>query len=184
MKDLPDYSGEFRPDLKFTDFSKEALIRMWEAAANLYIGINQIWMGFVQEKMGEETAKEWLQAVWSRGIAMEYGLVTGPMNIHGDDVATLFKAWQCNPGPLSMDIEYSLKDAKHGTITVKRCPFLEILEAADMRDWMKLAIAIDQEGFEHYAKSINPKMKVTPLKLPPRKSKDEVACQWEFAIAD
>jgi hypothetical protein len=31
---------------------------------------------------------------------------------------------------------------------------------------------------------INPKVKVTPLKLPPRKSPDEIACQWEYKIEE
>jgi len=34
------------------------------------------------------------------------------------------------------------------------------------------------------AHAINPKMKATPLKLPPRTSKDDVHCQWEFRIED
>jgi hypothetical protein len=29
---------------------------------------------------------------------------------------------------------------------------------------------------------INPKMKCRALKLPPRKSEKEIACQWEFKI--
>ena len=40
MKELQDYSGSFRPDLKLQDFSKDALVRMWQAAAKLYIGID------------------------------------------------------------------------------------------------------------------------------------------------
>jgi hypothetical protein len=41
---------------------------------------------------------------------------------------------------------------------------------------------VETRLFEIRAKAINPKMKVTPLKLPPRKSKDEIACQWEFRL--
>jgi hypothetical protein len=33
-----------------------------------------------------------------------------------------------------------------------------------------------------YSEAINPKMKVTALKLPPRKSKDEIACRWEIGL--
>ena len=29
---------------------------------------------------------------------------------------------------------------------------------------------------------INPGIKVTPLKLPPRKNPEEIACQWEFRL--
>jgi hypothetical protein len=31
---------------------------------------------------------------------------------------------------------------------------------------------------------MNPKIKVTPLKLPPRKSQEEIACRWEFKMED
>jgi hypothetical protein len=31
----------------------------------------------------------------------------------------------------------------------------------------------------HY---FNPNIRVTPLKMPPRKSKDEIPCKWEFKL--
>jgi hypothetical protein len=31
---------------------------------------------------------------------------------------------------------------------------------------------------------INPKVKLKALKLPPRKSKDEIACQWEITLEE
>ena len=36
MKELPDYSGDFDPNLKLQDFSKEALIKLLLAAGKLY----------------------------------------------------------------------------------------------------------------------------------------------------
>jgi hypothetical protein len=41
---------------------------------------------------------------------------------------------------------------------------------------------LDFRAFDKIARFFNPKMKVTALKLPPRKSKDDVACQWEFKL--
>jgi len=37
-------------------------------------------------------------------------------------------------------------------------------------------------SFQMLAKAINPNIVVTPLKLPPRKSKDEIACQFEYKL--
>jgi hypothetical protein len=34
------------------------------------------------------------------------------------------------------------------------------------------------------AQLFNPNIKVRPLKLPPRKSKDEIACKWEFSLEE
>ena len=36
--------------------------------------------------------------------------------------------------------------------------------------------------FMKMAHFYNPKMKVTALKLPPRRSVDDICCQWEFKI--
>jgi hypothetical protein len=33
-----------------------------------------------------------------------------------------------------------------------------------------------------YMEAVNPKMRVKPLKQAPRKSPEEVACQWEFTM--
>jgi len=41
---------------------------------------------------------------------------------------------------------------------------------------------LDQEGFQVGCRMFNPKMKAIPLKLPPRESKNDIACQWEFRI--
>jgi hypothetical protein len=44
---------------------------------------------------------------------------------------------------------------------------------------------MEVEAIKGYAKFFNPAIKVTPLKLPPRKSRDEVPhCQFEFSLAE
>jgi len=35
-----------------------------------------------------------------------------------------------------------------------------------------------------YRYFINPYIKITPLKLPPRKSPDEICCQWELIMSN
>ncbi len=43
MKDMDDYSGEFKPDLKLTDFLKEGLIKLVEIGGTIYGGVNRHW---------------------------------------------------------------------------------------------------------------------------------------------
>jgi hypothetical protein len=64
MQELRDYSGEFKPDLKLENFSKEGLIQLVRAAAKLYGGMNQYWYKGVKDKLGEETANQIQEHVW------------------------------------------------------------------------------------------------------------------------
>jgi hypothetical protein len=41
---------------------------------------------------------------------------------------------------------------------------------------------VERIGFQIGATMFNPRMKVTPLKLPPRQNKKDIACQWVFEV--
>ena len=87
MKELQDYSGEFLPELRLQDFSKDALIRLWQAGGRLYVGIIGFWFRLVRERFGEEAAKELQGSVWMGGGGNELELrrVRDAMNIHVKD---------------------------------------------------------------------------------------------------
>ena len=184
MKELKDYSGEFSPDVKLEDFSKDALLRLFHATARQYLGIDGVWYSLIREKFGDQVARDLEFEVWSRATPMEISRTMGAMNIQGDDVATVFKAIQCAPGTVGiMDIECELKDKNHGILTVKRCSSLEYFERHGDIEGIKFACEVlDTTMYTVTASPVNPKIKATPLKRPPRKSKDEIACQWEFRL--
>ena len=187
MKELKDYSGEFRPDLKPQDFSKDALVRMWEAAAKLYIQMDGFWHDLIRERYGEQTALELSREVWRRATPTEASRAAEAMNIHGKDVATLFKTWQVDPGAAGIwDADWTLKNKNHGIMTVKRCAPLEYYERHhyDNEKIKWFCDVIDREGFETYAKVFNPKIKIAALFVPPRKTTDKIACQWEFTLEE
>ena len=46
----------------------------------------------------------------------------------------------------------------------------------------KLGCEADVREFTHTAQLFNPNMTATVLKLPPRKSTEEIACQWEIKL--
>ena len=188
MAELKDYSGEFRPDLKMEDFSKEALVRLWRLGASLYIDLTGLYYTLHREKWGEDKARELDVEIWLRkGFATDQEVRRGreAMNIWGDDVASLFKYFQIDPGGAGVlpDCKYELKDKNHGIFTVKRCLPLEYFERHGETVLQKLACEeVDIPSFQRTAELFNPKMKATPLKLPPRKSKEDFACQWEFKL--
>jgi len=185
MKDLDDYSGEFDPDLRLQDFSKDALIRLWEAGGRLYVGIIGFWYRLVRERFGEEAAIDFQNSIWRGGGGNELELrrVRDAMNIHGDTVADLFKHFQVDPGAAGfIDFEYDLKDENHGILTATRCWALDYFERSGETSYGEDICQLDVWGFAEAAQIFNPMIKTTCLKLPPRKSKDDIACQWEFRL--
>ena len=49
MGELKDYSGEWRPDVDFEDFSKDALVRLLKAYQRAFVGMSG---GYPQRKQG------------------------------------------------------------------------------------------------------------------------------------
>jgi hypothetical protein len=66
--DLPDYSGPFRPDLRFTDFSREQLLRMLamnDEYMHVWIGA---WLDEAEAKFGRDERLEIEWAAWRDGM--------------------------------------------------------------------------------------------------------------------
>jgi len=56
LKKLSDYSGEFLPDLKLSDFSPDALARLLKLYAKLYIAMDGLWYRTLKERLGDKEA--------------------------------------------------------------------------------------------------------------------------------
>ncbi|MFC1944106.1 DUF6125 family protein [Chloroflexota bacterium] len=187
MTELYDYSGEFKPDVKLQDFSKDALVKLIIAASHEYIGIDGLWLNTIRRRYGEEVAMDCSREVWDTGWLHEVRRGLEAMNISGNDIAAVFKYYQIDPGFGAMfDIKCELPSPDLGYVTVERCwvlDKLERLETNEMMQKIKLACEeLDVPLFQRVASYFNPAIKVKPLKLPPRGSADEVACRWEYRM--
>ncbi|MFC1910918.1 DUF6125 family protein [Chloroflexota bacterium] len=184
--DLKDYSGDFDPNMKLENFSKEALIQLVRAAAKLYGGMNQFWYHSVEKKLGRETANDIQHEVWvnSGASQAEVRNVCSAMNITGDDVPSYFKFFQCTPINAAMiDMEFEVLDKNHGVLTCTQCaPLLSFEAQKDIATQKHMCEVVEPHGFQIGATMFNPRMKTTPVKLPPRKSRREIACRWKFEI--
>ena len=189
MEELQDYSGEFKADLKLQDLSKDALIRLWECGAKLYIVTFGLWDKLIREKCGEDKVGELDHELWFRKggiVELEMLFSRQAMNIWGDDVASVFKCFQIDPGMAGiMELKYELKNKNHGILTVERCRTLEYFERHNETTLLKHTChGLEVKAYQRVAELFNPKMKAIPLKLPPRKNKEEIACQWEYRIEE
>jgi hypothetical protein len=184
MKDLPDYSGEFNPNLKLQDFSKEALIKLLVAAGKLYTGVDPLWVAAMRQRFGDRVAFDYDKEIWQAGTLNEVHRTAKALNIKGNDVASVFKFLQFSPGfGVLFDIDWDLKDSHYGIMTVTRCNGVVWWERNKDHELQKFTCEeIEVPMFQRIAEYFNPDMKATALKLPPRKGADDIACQWEFKI--
>jgi len=185
MEELRDYSGDFKPDLKLHDFSKDALVRLFLRTCRLYIGFAALVYELNKEKFGEKVAIDLDTDYWLKmGAAeREVRLTTKAMNIVGNDIPSLFKYLQVDPGAWGTFLDFSceMNNDSQGILTVKQCRPLNYFEGVGDMVSLKYACDVeDREVFERVARFFNPEIRVTSLKLPPRQGKDEIACQWEF----
>jgi hypothetical protein len=186
MEELQDYSGEFSPDLRMQDFSKDALVGLWKACGQYALKISQYWTLAVMEEFGEEAALKLSRKIWcEKGLSEEeVRLFTDAMNIKRSGIASFLKHLQVDPGVAGfMDIECELKNENWAILTVKRCSALELCEQLGSERLQKHACEeLDAPGFDIALKECCPAAKATALKLPPRKGPDDIACQWEFRV--
>ncbi len=189
MAELADYSGPFTEHFKYEDFSREALLRLVKEYARVYVGYMGMWTSVLREHMSIEETYKLSNEVLVRTVKkFEAPGIAKAMNIKGNDVITLLKIMQSIPDGAHPDFypsEYKIINNNHVIFTVKVCPSLMFLEKSGDQKGIDLCCGVggaEDLCIMEYAKFVNPDIKVKPVKLPPRKSKDEIACVWEFKL--
>lgn len=186
VMELQDYSGDLVPNLRWQDFSKEALIRLLNESQRALIMMDGFWHTKVAEEFGIDKADAWGGEVWGTDYVKHMvPRIMKAMNISGNDVETYMKYLQVDPGlPLEMwDYRIDLKDKNHAVWTVDRCPSLLFMEREGKGREAVVCQQMEVEAIKGYARYFNPAIKVTPLKLPPRKGPDDLPhCQFEFRL--
>lgn len=182
MRKLDDYSGEFLRDLKFSDFSSDTLAELLALYCKLYRALDGFWYLTVKERVSNEEALDCDLNVWERVSKYEMAKITKQLNIQGNDVIALMKAIQITPWLQQTQLEIDVKNNNNAMITVIHCPTLDVLEREGEGRENEICNIVEPRLFKDYASFFNPNIEVKYLKLPPRKSKDEICCQWEFNL--
>jgi hypothetical protein len=136
----------------------------------------------VRTRYGLEVANECELASWMRvgeRVNPRYAKIA---NIKLETVLDSLKAEQL---PLDNTVglypaEYDIKSPNHVIMTVMKCRTLDYFEKAEPERIIPMCHHLEKPVIEKYM--INPKIKVTPLVLPPRKSPEDIACRWVFYI--
>jgi len=182
MTELGDYSGSFISDMTYERFSKDVLLQLLSLHSEYIQKTDGFWYVAVKDRVGDDVAFESDMWVWSRLQIWELERVTRLFRIEGHDVAALFKTLQLSPWMRALKGEFELKSENHGIMTITHCPTLIGLEKEGEGRERRICNEWEPKSNRIVADFFNPKIEVNPLKLPPRKSKDDICCQWEFKL--
>ena len=184
MGRLNNYRDRLIPKVKLENYSKKTLIELIKVYSRLYRSVDGFWFISVKEKVNNDTALDCDLWVWERQIKSELKRIGETLDIKGDDIAAFFKIFQMCPWNLYLEYKMEIKGPNYGKMTIHKCPTLEALEKEGEGRDETFCKAVEPLMMDYHAKTFNPKMSANYLKIPPRQTKNEICCIWEFVLED
>ena len=184
-KEMNDYSGPYNPDLTFNDLSKDFILKLMQVWQYAWLHMTEAWYDAVKEKVGKETADVCETAAWCR-----IGERVNPRfaKVANVELKTVLDSMKCLQLPLDnttgglFPIQLEVINPNHVIWTIPQCQSLRFFEAKAPERIKYVCYENEKRVIERYM--INRKIRVTPLKLPPRSSPNEIACKWEAKMMD
>ncbi len=183
MAELSDYSGSFDPDWTPAELNREALLRLVKAYSEYIYRIDASWYVTVKNRSGNEEAFACDRHVWEKKLqAYELKMVTGALNIRGDDVVAVMKYMQATPWASVGERQIDIVDPGRAILTIRSCPTLAALEKEATGREKLICRDLTTSLFSKIAHFFNPRIRVSGLKVPPRTAYSDCSCQWEFKL--
>jgi len=189
MPELNDYSGPFNPNLSLKDFSKEFLIKLIHEYQHSWVILADSWLYSIKSRFGMANAQYCELESWCKLYErlMPYyikllGNIEDPMQA---DVVSWIKAEQFTlDGTMGyVPTDFEVVNKNDVIMTMTDCMGLRNFERVEPERTQWMCWVIEKAAMEACV-SLNPKIKVIPLKLPPRKSPTDIACKWEVKLEE
>ncbi len=182
--ELDDYSGPFRPNLRFTDFSRRHLGTMYSMAHHYHYAIQAGYRRYVYDMWGNDAVADSEERIWGSLVADElYELYRDVMKITGQDLEAFMKRWQLDlnsqPGDY-WDIVFEMPTTERALVTVNRCPLVDEYEARGSAP-DELASVCEKKchsAIQSCARLYDPNIELKLLAGPPRQSEDHICCKF------
>ena len=184
IPELNDLSGPFYPNLTYSNLSKELLIKLMFGYQYAWLIMNGGYYDAIKSRLGSEVANQCELGAWIRvgeRVNPRYAkLARVQLNTVVDSLKILQLPLDNTIGLFPCD--YEIVDENHVIEIVTRCRSLDYLEKAEPERIYPMCHVLEKPVMERYL--VNPRIEVTPLKLPPRQNPEEIACRWEFKMTD
>lgn len=184
MGELDAYTGPFNPDLQLTDFSKGLLVRLMAEWTKAYLWQDEFWRIEAEKRISPQECLDCETAVWINLAKRVMPRVARAAGIEVRNAVDVCKAMQLPPDSTlvsrAFQTTFEVKDENHVIATVTHCGPLEFFEKQAPERIESFCHVADPRIMQAYVESLLPGATVVPLKLPPRKSKEDIACIWEY----
>ncbi len=185
MTELNDYSGPIKDDLQLSDFSKGFLVKLAKEWQGTALKWEELWHKTLEARLGKEEADKWELEFWLEQAKVAWPRMAALANIQVKDAVDLCKvAHLILEGSMGFQPigSFEIINRNHVIWTARRCLNLEYLEKVDPGRIMHVCHTVEEFCMNNYFQLLLPTAKATPLTLPPRASRDEIACRWEITV--
>lgn len=175
---LHDYTDNFRPNLDWNQFSEATRLEGLKLYRKMFLPLDGYWYQAVKERFGNEAAMECDLWVWKNFMRYELKHITTIFKIDGHNVEAFFKATQLMAWSGNMRVNFELRNCNNGVMRVTQCPALEALlreGRGGERDYCRL---VEQRKMDFQTAFFNPRMKATPMRVPPETLGSGICCEW------
>jgi len=159
--------------------SREEAVKYLKFLSGLAIAVDGLWFMAVEKATGYDKALEMDVDVWVGYAKVVVKRIRRDFRIHGTGLEALKEIISHDPMWWSMG-EFKILEDSPGRLVfeVRDCPSLMAMEKMGRE---KLTCEpVEGAYLQALAAAVDPGIKVQALKLPPRKSPDEICCRWAF----
>lgn len=169
-------------DLKLENLSRDELIDLVKLSSRMILALDGFWYLSVKELAGNDKALDRDNLVWDKVMKFYVSELAELLNVQGRDVADYMKVMGPRPEGLVLEERVEVLNRNHAIRIVTYCPTIAALEKeGEGRDAIHCSATCSAMRAKH-SKLFNPAISVTCLKIPPRNSKEDIFCQFEYKI--
>jgi hypothetical protein len=179
---LDDEKQRSTADLKLQSLTRDELIDLVKLSSRMILAVDGFWYLSVKGLAGNHKALERDNWVWDKVMKLYVNELASLLNVQGRDVADYMKVMGPRPEGLFIEERVEVLNRNDAIRTVTYCPTIAALEKeGEGRDAIHCSATCSAMRSKH-SKLFNPAIDVACLKIPPRKSKDDIFCQFEYKI--
>lgn len=182
--ELKDYSGPFKSDLRFSDFSREQGARMYALAHHYHYITIHTYSGYILDRWGKDAYLEAQKFLWVQSMPeLSHGWITDGLSFDGNDLEAFMKSLQVNltlqPGPF-FDTIIEMPSKDHGIITINVDPIVkECEESGRANELFDMFTTVFLPALKNFAKCYHADIVINALIMPPRESKNSVCAKFD-----
>lgn len=183
MVELTDYSGPFDPRLGFGHLSKDFLlkvIRIWQWS---WLQMDAAWFESLKEKVSQEIAYGCDLEMWLRCAERcntRYARIARIPLANAVDCLKVLQLPLDNTMGAVYPTSHLIRDENYAVVTVEKCPSLEFCERNAPERVAPMCVIMEPHLIHWY--KVNTDVILAATRLPPRKSGDDIACQWVYSL--